>query len=330
MGTSQDENRLHALSQRPLAARDESGGVRILEDQPGREGTHDRREPHRVRRPGQHEAERQARRDQRSSTAQAGTEAEDRGRQPCSGHQGDREEGDGLGDEERHAPRVHAANASPVDRAADDSQNDEAKDVVEHGGAQDGVGLRLVRSAGVLENPGADSDARRSDRGGHEQLHEGTRAGGHEPAGDPPEQQRADGPENGDPHGRDADANDVTHRRIESDLEQEYQDPEARQHVDAGVGPELMEERERQAAEQDPGDQLAEDRRLLGARRKVASDFRRDEDNRDGQAEPGDGIRRRPHGRSMRRKPCRQAQIGGHACGSQPCVARKHPRKLER
>ncbi len=90
-----------------------------------------------------------------------------------------------------------------------------------------------------------------------------------------------------------ADLEHLTDRRFETDLEQQEQDSDLREHVDERVGLEGLEARESREGEvpqKNPRDELAQHRRLAHPHGQVAAELRREQNHDQPKGNRGYGV----------------------------------------
>jgi hypothetical protein len=278
---------MERFAQRPLAPIRESAEVHVLEDEAGREGADDRREPDAVGEPREPEAAGEPEGQEYVARAEERAEAEQAWRQPQPDDHGTGEEQRRLGDDpgDRSVREGRAAGGG-ADRSGDHRKDHQPQDVVHHRGPQDDARLPRLRAAEILQHPGGDPDARGAQRRAQEGVQERSCVRQEPRPDQPAEQERCRDPERCDQERRHADPHHLPDGRFEADVEEKDEHAEARQQIDvavAGDRVEAVEPQETEVPEDHPGQQLPQDRRLPQPRRHVAAELGGDQDDGDQQ-----------------------------------------------
>jgi hypothetical protein len=238
------------------------------QEQPGGERADDDRRADAVGQPGQAERERQRqdrgglhrrdppphpqrrRHDERAEHQRCGQEAE--------GEQG------GQNDAPRRQVRARR-------QAGDDTQDDQAEDIVDDRSAQDNLALRLLEPAQVGEHAGGDSHARRGQGGPRDDRDQRGRAQEHADRVSQPERQ--DHPDQGDRRRSPPDPQQLTEVRLDPNGEQEDHHPQLGEQVKRLVA--RVHEGQHRRAEDHPCRQFAEHGRLAGPLHRQAEELGR-------------------------------------------------------
>ena len=110
-----------------------------------------------------------------------------------------------------------------------------------------------------------------------------------------------------------ADGEEIAHRQVETDLEQEQQHPDARQDVEVRIGAKELEFPETgKVPEHHAGQELSEDGRLADTYRKVSAEHGGRDDDREAQGKPSQFVERPRTAARKRQSAAEQESGGGH------------------
>ena len=187
---------------------------------------------------GQAKAERQAEDEQETALACPRGQADDGASAEPAQPDGDPEKYHGPRQNPEHCAHGHAG--PPVRRrhgAADERQDDQPQDVVEHGGSQDDLRLPAMGLTEVLQDPGRDPDACRRERSADEDMGErGTLRQQPDREG-PPQGEGRHHPDEADQERGGADAHQGTEVYLQTDIEEQDQHTHLGQDLQGRVGP---------------------------------------------------------------------------------------------